>query len=131
MIIKDGKLYYYYSEFEQDSDFLINKLLPLRDKFDGVWGPPIGGVFLAGVLCYGLDLPFLSEPKSHQTLIADDIIDSGKTLKHFYGQNFLVSLFYNPKSPVVPSEYCHLKEGKEWVVFPWAKNDKQKDTTAR
>ena len=124
MLFKDGNLYYSYLEFEQDSDFLINKMLPLRDKFDGVRGPPIGGVFMAGVLCYGLDLPFLSEPKSHRTLIVDDIIDSGKTLKWFYGHNFIISLFFNPKSLlVVPREYCHLKEGEEWVIFPWAKND--------
>lgn len=127
MISVDGKLFYSYQEFGQDADFLIAMLCPFKDKFDGVWGPPIGGVFLAGVLCYGLDLPFLSEPKSHRTLIVDDIIDTGKTLGRFYGDNFIVSLFYNPKSPVVPSEYCHLKEGKEWVVFPWAKNDKPKE----
>ena len=127
MILINKELYYFYQDFEKDSEILIEKLRPLKESFDGVWGPPIGGVFLAGVLCYGLGLPFLSEPKSYRTLIVDDIIDSGKTLERFYGVNFIVSLFYNPNSPVVPSEYCRRKgKGCKRVVFPWAPDDKPK-----
>ena len=54
---------------------------------EGVYGFPRGGLCLAVALSHSLELPLLDEPKNN-SLIVDDIYDSGYTLekiKHLKG----------------------------------------------
>ena len=114
------KQFYSWQEFDQDCDALINMLYSQRGDFDGVWGPPRGGLPLSVVLSHGLGLPLLPEPKSVKTLIVDDIADTGETLKKFLGVNFIVTLFYHRQSVTVPSIYLREKNDG-WIIFPWEK----------
>jgi len=114
------KQFYSWQEFDQDCEKIIEMLYERRGDFDGVWGPPRGGLPLAVALSHGLGLPFLPEPKSIKTLIVDDIADTGKTLEKFSLTHFTVTLFYHWQSVTIPNIY--LREKNEgWIIFPWEK----------
>ncbi len=87
-------------------------------SFEGVYGFPRGGLCLAVALSHSLGLPLLDEPKNN-TLIVDDIYDTGFTLekiRHLKGSETHVWI-----SKIKPSwwnAYSYIKE-KEWIVFPW------------
>lgn len=112
---------YTWRQFDKDVKELVRRLTRMQKKFDGVWGPPRGGLPLAVILSHELDIPFLLRPTSARTLIADDIADSGKTLKKFYGKNTIVTIFYHQKSVTIPDVWIRRK-GKTWIVFPWEKS---------
>ena len=98
-------------------------------KFEGVYGFPRGGLCLAVALSHSLCLPLLEVPKNN-TLIVDDIYDSGYTLdkiKHLKGSETYV--WISKIKPTWWNAYKYIKE-KEWIIFPWenintADNDRE------
>jgi len=76
---------------------------------------------LAVSLSHKLDLPLIwdKEKITAKTLIADDIADSGETLKRLIGKRRIktATLYFDEKSIFLPSFYCRLKKG--WIIFPW------------
>ena len=87
-------------------------------KFEGVYGFPRGGLCLAVALSHSLDLPLLEGPKNN-TLIVDDIYDTGHTLektKHIKGSE--THVWISKKQPTWWNTYKFIKD-KEWIVFPW------------
>ena len=115
------KEHYSWVQFDKDVIEVVKRLRKTHKKFDGVWGPPRGGLPLAVILSHALALPFLSSPLSEKTLVVDDIADTGKTLEQYAGKNYIVTLFYHPESMFVPDIWIH-KKGKKWIVFPWEKS---------
>ena len=98
---------------------IVDRIIKTGKKFDGVWGPARGGLPLAVCLSHRLNLPFLLKPKSKNTLIVDDIADTGKTLKKFAGKGyFIATWFYHRQSKVVPQVWIREKKD-DWIVFPW------------
>ena len=103
-------------EFD-DCVLSISKLC--KDKcFEGVYGFPRGGLCLAVALSHSLAIPLLQEPKNN-SLIVDDIYDTGKTLekiRHLKGSETHVWI-----SKIKPSWWNAYKyiNGKEWIIFPW------------
>ena len=87
-------------------------------KFEGVYGFPRGGLCLAVALSHSLGLPILEEPKKN-TLIVDDIYDTGYTLeriKHLEGSEAFV--WISKKKPTWWNSYKYSQD-KEWIIFPW------------
>ena len=118
------KQFYTWQQFDDDIKELIRRIQSkalAKDGFDGVWGPPRGGLTPAVVLSHALNIPLLLKPTS-KTLIVDDIADTGKTLDQFKDKNFIVTLFYHRQSMVVPNIWLREKTEK-WVVFPWETGD--------
>ena len=127
VLIFDTKIYnmqdvetYSWGQFDKDVSKIVKLLKKRRKKFDGVWGPPRGGLPLAVILSHALGIPFLSQPRSRETLIVDDIAGTGKTLNRYAGKNYIVTLFYCPQSTFVPDLW--IRSCKKWVVFPWEKS---------
>ena len=112
--------YYSWEEFDRDTDAIIQSLYHLRHTFDGIWGPPRGGLPLAVVLSHALDIPLLLAPASERTLVVDDIADTGKTLEPCAKKNMIVTLFYHRQSVVIPHIWMREKTDK-FIVFPWEK----------
>ena len=81
-----------------------------------VYGIPRGGLIPAVALSHYLELPLVDKP-NHNSLIVDDIADSGKTMKD-YGDNWTATIYYYDKSVFEPDFWMYAKK-KEWVVFPW------------
>ena len=104
---------------------LIDKLykkIP-RNKYSSIYGIPRGGVNVA----LGLGIDLIDKPKK-DTLIVDDICDSGQTLSK-YTQDTAV-LHLKPHSKVTPTYY--VKKTKDWIVYPWEDKDEGiKDNISR
>jgi hypoxanthine phosphoribosyltransferase len=112
------KEYYAWNQFDKDAGKIIRQLKKSRKKFDGVWGPPRGGLPLAVVISHAFNIPLLTKCKSKRTLVVDDIADTGKTLNKYAGKNFIATLFYHSQSKYVPNIWIR-KKNKKWIIFPW------------
>ena len=96
------------------------------EKITGIYGIPRGGIILATMLSYKMDIPMVLAP-CRGCIIIDDISDTGETLLH-YDRNtsaggekkgyHIVKMFYREASLVKPEFYTHLKTN-EWIVYPW------------
>lgn len=128
-------LVYEQQDFEADVEDLAKRLsngaqMPLFKRFDGIYGIPAGGNVLATYLHYRLKLPLLAAP-TRNSLVVDDIVDSGKTIAHYIEKgNFCVALFYNRQSSWEPNIWLHEKIDK-WIHFPWEAPEDGDDRLAR
>jgi len=95
-------------------------------KFKNIYGIPRGGLLLAGRLSSLLQIPQIYEASqmSKETLIVDDIADSGRTLSQINKLNCkTATLFYRRGSIIRPNKWLAEKT-YTWVLFPWEKSDK-------
>lgn len=110
----------------KDIDSFIFNLKALHEQhhFTGVYGIPRGGVVLAAMASYKLDIPMLMAP-CKGCLIVDDIADTGNSLRHYVpnrtneNKYFIATVSYSAHSAVTPQYYQHVKVDGQWVVFPW------------
>lgn len=89
----------------------------IGSKYSSVYGVPRGGVPLA----IALGLPLVQTPDK-DTLIVDDLIDSGSTLSQFPNNDTAV-LYRKPHSP--KTTYC-VEEIDDWIEFFY--EDTEKDS---
>lgn len=119
------KVYVSWNDFEEFVDSLIQEMKKKKFKPNGVYGVPRGGLILATLISYKLDIPLLLNA-SKGCLIVDDIADSGRTLQHFtendtqFNKYFIATMYYHKRSVVKPDYYKFDKTDK-WIVFPWEK----------
>ena len=87
-------------------------------RIDNVYGVPRGGCAPAAIVANALDAPLLDEPNhvGQQTLVIDDLVDSGTTRARF-GTGYFDALFRKPHSPLAVAQ--HAREIDGWIVFPW------------
>jgi len=120
------KEFYSYSDYESLLNELVTKLKnDSRMKYiRNVYGIPRGGLPIAVHLSHFLKLNFLTNPFEkmiEETIIVDDIADTGLTLKKYGSLYLTATLFYKPKSEIKPNFY--IEETRNWIVFPWEKAD--------
>lgn len=84
-----------------------------------VWGVPQGGCVPAVMVAERLGLPMVLSPRS-DTLIVDDLVDSGRTAKALPPSAGFDALFRKLHSPadVAP----HAREVDGWLAFPWERD---------
>ena len=93
-----------------------------RGRCDNVYGIPQGGAPLAVMVAYILGVPLAPEAIiGMNTLVVDDLVDSGKTLKRYFGKHHVDAAFRKSHSPrhYAPDATCI----DDWLSFPWEKND--------
>lgn len=112
---------YTWNQFDKDTKKIATILKRRGRAFDGVYGPPRGGLPLAVALSHALNIPMLAAPHSKNTLIVDDIADTGETLKKYAKKNLIATIFYHPQSSFVPTIWLR-KKGPGWILFPWEKS---------
>ncbi len=88
-------------------------------KFRNIYGIPRGGLILAVYLSHLLDLPILIDKNkiTSETLVVDDICDSGVTLKKY--KNYKTATLYYRQNEVFKPDYFVLDAKLNWIVFPW------------
>lgn len=108
-----------YDRLVQDAKSLANQIK--ADDYTGIYGIPRGGVPVALLLSAELGLPLVDEI-SEDTLIVDDLIDSGKTLEK-YTDNDIAVLYAKPYSPKGAVNYMvDIVDG--WIEFPYEEDAK-------
>ena len=108
--------YFTWSEFDKSVDYIAKQCKSL--KFSGIYGVPRGGLCLAVALSHKLNIQLIEKPLKN-SLIVDDIFDTGITLSNFKnieGANFFVLV--SKKKPIWWNTVT-LSYKKEWIVFPW------------
>lgn len=121
---KAKKYFYAWAQMYWDCKDLARKLKPIKFNFTNIYGVPRGGLIVAVILSHLLDLPVILDKKqiTKNTLLVDDISDSGETLKKILKlkkPKAILTLWANPVSKVFPDYYMKLKSEDSWIVFPW------------
>ncbi len=96
-------------------------------NFKGVYGIPRGGLILAVMLSHKLDLPLImsKDELDENSIIIDDIADTGRTLWDFLEyQSYVVTIHKHEKSIFKP-DYSVLDKGDKWIVYPWETEDSE------
>lgn len=111
-----------WNEFDLAIGRLTRQIKRSKKKFKYIVGIPRGGLVVAVALSHRLKLPLkLNMPvplTKQKILVADDIVDSGKTLERFKGMK-IATIFWKEKSIVKPDFYYSKLDEKTWMIFPW------------
>lgn len=100
-------------------------------KISNIYGIPRGGQYVALMLSEISDIPITNEIADN-TLIVDDIVDSGNTLARFHGKGCgVATLHVKPHSMVKPRFW--VKETSDYIIYPWesASNETVDDNIRR
>ena len=109
---------YSWEEFEEDIPKLVRAIKKTRKHFNGIYGVPRGGLPIAVKLSHELNLPVLIGGVTKNTLVVDDVSDTGSMLAPFKDRKAtIVTIFYKPWSKVVPDIW--LRKTEDHIVFPW------------
>ena len=108
--------YFSWQEFDNSVELIACKTKNI--KFSGIFGIPRGGLCLAVALSHRLNLKIFQEPKEN-TLIVDDIYESGLTLNKYKGLSGSKYFVLFSKVQPIWWEATRLIDKKAWVVFPW------------
>jgi uncharacterized protein len=99
-------------------DILCEKIKFDLPNIDSVHGIPRGGLIPAVLISHKLGLPYVNAVGPN-TLVVDDICDSGVTLENSPGV-YTAVLHYKPHtSCFTPQLWAKLHEGDEWIIYPW------------
>ena len=101
---------------------LKNKVLDKLPEIDSVTGIARGGLIPAVMLSHKLGVPYTGSVGPN-TLVVDDICDSGKTIKDAPGV-YTGTLHYKASAIAKPSVYATLLLNEsQWIVYPWETDD--------
>jgi hypoxanthine phosphoribosyltransferase len=116
--IEKNKLKLSWDDISHLVDDLCQKIpleLPLIDSVHGI---ARGGLIPAVMISHKLDLPYVNVIGKN-TLVIDDIADSGVTLEKAPGV-YTAVLHYKPHTSCFkPNLWSELHEGDEWLIYPW------------
>ncbi len=112
---------YTWEEFDDDCLTIFNWIQLKKLTFKNVYGLPRGGLPLAVKLSHLLEIPLTLDRITENTLVVDDISDTGNTLfsiKKTFPDITIITLFYHEDTKVVPSFTLREKTDK-WIIYPW------------
>lgn len=112
---------------EEFHDMILEliKKIPLN-KYKNIFAIPRGGIIIGVYLSHHLEIPMITDKNdiTQETLIVDDLADTGTTLKEFAENNFdIATIYYKTRSTVVPTYYVDQCPNNFWIVFNWEKPD--------
>jgi len=108
--------YFTWGEFDKSVEEIADKCR--FKEFSGIYGVPRGGLCLAVALSHKLKIDLISEPLKN-SLIVDDVYETGLTLKNF--KDIEGAMFFVLFSKVRPTWWnsVHISEKNEWIFFHW------------
>jgi len=108
--------YFTWNEFDESVEKIAKECKFL--EFSGIYGVPRGGLCLAVALSHKLKINLISEPIKN-SLIVDDVYETGMTLKNF--KDIEGAMFFVLFSKIKPTWWntLNISSKEEWIVFPW------------
>ena len=120
----DNKIYLSWDDVEKSVNDLCNKIRFDQLNIDSVTGIARGGLIPAVLISHKLGLPY-TDVILPNTLVVDDICDSGVTLEKAPGV-WTAVLHYKPHTSCLePTMYAFVHEGDEWIIYPWERDDSE------
>ena len=120
----DNKIFLSWDDINQLVNTLCKKIIIEQPNIDSVFGLKRGGLIPTVMVSHKLGLPW-SDVMLPNTLVIDDICDTGITLKNTVGV-YTAVLHYKPHtSCCTPNIYAHEHTGDEWIIYPWEKKDSE------
>lgn len=118
--------YYSLAEFKEDVYTLTGLIKPKSKNISSVYGIPRGGIPLALELSRLLEIPIVDESSiTKTTLIVDDLVDSGLTLKPWMeNKHITATIHVKDCSEIKPNFFVDLKPAGQWIEYWWEKNEK-------
>jgi hypoxanthine phosphoribosyltransferase len=124
MLKAGNKIYLSWDDTIDLVDKLCEKIITEQPNIDSVFGLKRGGLIPAVMVSHKLGLPW-SDVMLPNTLVVDDICDTGVTLKNCIG-GYTAVLHYKPHtSCYTPNIYATIHEGDEWIIYPWERKDSE------
>jgi hypoxanthine phosphoribosyltransferase len=118
----NNKIHLSWDDINDLVDILCEKIITEQPNIDSVFGLKRGGLIPAVMVSHKLGLPW-SDVMYPNTLVIDDICDTGVTLKNTIGCNTAV-LHYKPHTSCFrPNIYATIHEGDEFIYYPWERKD--------
>ena len=111
-----------WTDYELLISKLVKKIEKSGDKFTSVVGIPRGGLIPAVSLSHRLKIPLLDSPTG-DSLIVDDILLKGTTIKAFNYTEYKIAVLYKSQQPdVTPTFWADEVKTRDQihgVIFPW------------
>jgi hypothetical protein len=121
MVDTKSKIYLSWDDIERLTNLLSVKIKMKHFQINSIMGLPRGGLVPSVILSHKLNLP-LVQKISQNTLIVDDICDSGNTFVKIYKKHptlRFACLHFKPHTSIFnPSVYSQ-EVGDDWIVYPW------------
>lgn len=134
----DNKIFLDWVDIHSLVDKLCNQIekLGVLENIKSIMGLPRGGLIPAVIISHKLNIPLITSIPNYfeltpefikETLIIDDICDSGETLTelnnkipNIFPQFITGVLHYKPHTSCIsPHYYAEIHKGDEWIVYPW------------
>ena len=108
--------YFTWDEFDKSVDHIASQCKLL--KLTGIYGVTRGGLCLAVALSHKLNIQLIEKPLK-DSLIVDDIVETGFTLSNFRNIEGVIFFVLVSKKKPIWWNTVNLMNKKEWIVFPW------------
>ena len=119
------KVYVTWEEFDSSVKLLAERIKQSKVNVSNIYGIPRGGSIVAICLSHLLNVPIVKHCFNDDTLLIDDVIDTGKTLEEYYHYDYVIaSLYWCKEASFKPHIYVNQKLKNQWIVFPWEYEDK-------
>ena len=120
----NNKIYLGWDDVNDLVTTLCEKIITECPNIDSVFGLKRGGLIPAVMVSHKLGLPW-SDVMLPNTLVVDDICDTGVTLKNTVGV-YTAVLHYKPHTSCYkPNIYAYVHNGDEWIIYPWERKDSE------
>ena len=119
----DGKIYLSWDDIETLVNQLCKQITENTRTITSVTGLERGGLIPAVMVSHKLNLPYVYSIHPN-TLVIDDICDTGETLSLILGGVYTAVLHYKPTAKHRPTFYAQ-EVGDEWIVYPWERKDSE------
>ena len=126
-----SKVYLSWDDIEWLINYLAQQIIESGEQIDSIYGLPRGGLVPAVMLSHKLNIPMTNKPISPNTLIVDDICDSGETFftvwKKYHEDKLnlkFTCLHFKPDVSIFePNFYGNEVREDIWIVYPWESKD--------
>ena len=117
------KTYLSWDDIESAVDDLCQQIPFELPNIDSIHGIARGGLIPAVLISHKLGLPYVGLVGHKNTLVVDDICDTGVTLDKGPGV-YTAVLHYKPHTSCFqPTIWSEIHDGDEWLIYPWETKD--------
>ena len=121
MLTLENKIILSWSDIQGLVDKLCVKINEELPNIDSVHGISRGGLIPAVLVSHKLNLKY-TEAIYPNTLVIDDICDSGVTIRDSVGV-YTATLYHKPNEIAKPTIFAEEVNTSKWIIFPWEQPD--------